>query len=147
MKRTPATIVLVTLLLVTLACGIGSPITRRNNQIRRAALAYELSTFGPVDEVLVAYGLSEVRDNLGFEGGNTVWLDRFAEAKYFQQRDVNQSYLFLHDMSYKNNTATILIDRGDNEGIQRRKLTLRLEDNAWKVTSEESLEPSPSSTR
>lgn len=137
------TLVLLSLVISTLACGIGGPITRRNNEIRRAALAYELATRGPVDEVLVGFGLTEVRDNLGFEGGNTVWLNRFAEAEYFRQRDSSQSYLFLHDLAYEKDTASILMDRGDSGGVQYRKLTLRGESDGWRVVSDEPVEPSP----
>jgi hypothetical protein len=140
-ERKGVTLVLLILLLSTLACGVGGPITRRNNEIRRAALAYELSTRGPVDEVLVAFGLTEVRDNLGFEGGNTVWLNRLAEAEYFRERDTNQPYLFLHDLNYDQGTASILIDRGDTSGVQYRKLTLRRERDVWQVVSDEPMSP------
>ncbi len=140
MKRNRVVLVLFALLLSTLACGIGGPITRRNNDIRRAALAYELSARGPVDEVLVAFGLTEVRDNLGFEGGNTVWLNRFAQAEYFRRRDASRSYLFLHDLNYDDGTATILVDRGDANGVQTRRLTLQREGNVWRVSSDEPVE-------
>jgi hypothetical protein len=143
-KRNPILLAFLMLLLSTLACGTGGLVTRRNNELRRAALAYELSTRGPVDEVMVAFGLTEVRDNLGFEGGNTVWLNQFAQAEYFRKRDANQSYLFLHDLDYEGRTATIVIDRGDANGIQYRRLTLRREGTAWEVVSDEPLE-SPSS--
>ncbi len=141
MKHKPIVLAVLLLLLSVLACGIGGPITRRNNEVRRVALAYELSTRGPVDEVLVAFGLTEVRDNLGFEGGNTVWLNRFAEAEYFRQRDTNQSYLFLHDLNYDEEIASILMDRGDGSDVQYRKLTLRREGGAWEVVSDEPTEP------
>lgn len=144
MKHKPIILVVLILLLSTLACGIGGPVTRRNNEVRRAALAYELSTRGPVDEVLVAFGLTEVRDNLGFEGGNTIWLNRFAEAEYFRQRDTSRSYLFLHDLNYDGDAASILIDRGDASGAQYRKFTLRREGGDWEVVSDEAVEASPS---
>jgi hypothetical protein len=144
MKHKPIILVVLILLLGTLACGIGGPVTRRNNEVRRAALAYELSTRGPVDEVLVAFGLTEVRDNLGFEGGNTVWLNPFAQAEYFRQRDTSRSYLFLHDLNYDGDAASILIDRGDASGVQYRKLTLRREGGDWEVVSDEAVEASPS---
>ncbi len=137
MKRYPIILVLLILLLSTLACGIGGPITRRNNDVRRAALAYELSTRGPVDEVLVAFGLTEVRDNLGFTGGNTVWLNWTAEAEYFRQRDPSKSYLFLHDLNYDQDVASILVDRGDKREVQYRKLALRREGATWQVVSDE----------
>jgi hypothetical protein len=137
MRRNFVILALLALLLSTLACGVGGPVTRRNNDVRRAALAYELSTHDPVDEVLVAFGLTEVRDNLGFEGGNTIWLNQFAQAEYFRQRDANKSYLFLHDLNHEDGTASILIDRGDTNGVLSRKLTLRREGNAWQVASDE----------
>jgi hypothetical protein len=137
MKRYPVVLILLASILSTLACGIGGPITRRNDDVRRAALAYELSTRGPVDEVLVAFGLTEVRDNLGFTGGNTVWLNWTAEAEYFRQRDPSKSYLFLHDLNYDQGMASILVDRGDKRGVEYRKLTLRREGATWQVVSDE----------
>lgn len=144
MKREPLVLILFAFLLSTLACGAGGPIARRSNGIRRAALAYELSTRGSVDEVLVAFGLTEVRDNLGFEGGNTVWLNRFAQAEYLQQRNASQTYLFLHTLNYDDGAASIIIDRGEGDGLLSRKLTLQLEEGAWRVVSDELLE-SPAS--
>jgi len=146
MKRNSTILVVVILLLATLACGVGGPVTRRNNEIRRAALAYELSTRGGVDEVLVAFGLTEVRDNLGFEGGNTVWLNQFAEREYFRTRDPDQTYLFLHDLDYQAGAATILVERGAPDGAETHRLTLQREGETWAVVSDESLEavPSPS---
>jgi hypothetical protein len=144
MKRKSILLVASMLLLSALACGTGGAITRRNNQIRRAALAYELSTHGPVDEVMVSYGLTEVRDNLGFEGGNTVWLNRFAVNEYLRTRDKDKSYLFLHDPDYADETASIVIDRGGASGVQSYQLTLRREAGAWAVSSEQSVETSSS---
>jgi len=137
MKRKRTFVALAALLLSMLACGVGGPITQRNNDIRRAALAYELSTRGPVDEVLISFGLTEVRDNLGFEGGNTVWLNRFAQAEYFRQRDAGRSYLFLYDLNYEEGTATILVDRGDANGVQTRQLTLQYDGHQWRVVADE----------
>jgi len=137
MKRYPVVLILLASILSTLACGIGGPITRRNNDVRRAALAYELSTRGPVDEVLVAFGLTEVRDHLGFTSGNTVWLNWTAEAEYFRQRDPSKSYLFLHDLNYDQGMASILVDRADKRGVQYRKFTLRREGATWQVASDE----------
>jgi hypothetical protein len=56
MKRRRILLILLAFLLSALACGTGGPNTRRNNEIRRTALTYELSARGPVDEVLVAFG-------------------------------------------------------------------------------------------
>ena len=121
----------------TLACGIGGPISGRNDDIRRAALAYELATRGPVDEVLVAFDFTEVRSNLGFKGGNTVWLNWAAEGEYFRQRDATKSYLFLHDLNRDDSSASILADRGNSGGFQRRKLSLGEEGGVWAVVSDE----------
>jgi hypothetical protein len=126
------------LILSTLACGIGGLISARNNDIRRAVLAYELATRGPVDEVLVAFDSTDVRDNLGFKGGNTVWLNWTAEGEYFRQRDATKSYLFLHDLNHDGDNASILIDRGDSGGVQHYKLSLREEGGVWTVVSDES---------
>ncbi len=144
MRRSALTLVVVTLLLTTLACGTGGSATRRNNDIRRAALAYELSTRGTADEVLVAFGLTEVRDNLGFKDGNTVWLNRFAEGEYFRKREPSQTYLYLYDLNYDDGAASILIDRGDADGITTRVLSLRQAGEAWEVASDEPLDPSVS---
>ena len=121
----------------TLACGIGGPNSARNDDIRRAALAYELATRGPVDEVLVAFDFTEVRGNLGFKGGNTVWLNWAAEGEYFRQRDTTKSYLFLHDLNRDDGGASILADRGNSGGVQHRKLSLREEGGVWAVVSDE----------
>ena len=145
MKHNPIALILLTLLLTTLACGVGGPVTRRNSDVRRTALAYELSTRGTVDEVLVAFGMTEVRDNLGFEDGNTIWLNRFAEGDYFRKRDPTQTYLFLHDLNYDDGAASIVVDRGDAEGgIASRTFVLRREGGTWAVVSDDALEPSSS---
>ena len=144
MKRCSTFLVVLTLLLTTLACGTGGPVTWRNNEIRRAALAYELSTRGTVDEVMVAFGLTEVRDNLEFEDGNTVWLNQFAEGEYFRKRDVSKSYLYLYDLDYNDGAASILVDRGGADGVTTRVLSLRREGDSWEVVSDELVEPSAS---
>jgi len=144
MKRYSTLLVVLTLLLTTLACGTGGPVTWRNNEIRRAALAYELSTHGTVDEVMVAFGLTEVRDNLGFEDGNTVWLNQFAEGEYFRKREVSKTYLYLYDLDYDDGAASILVDRGDADGVTTRVLSLRREGDTWEVVSDELVEPSAS---
>ena len=137
MKRYPIILALLVLLFSTLACGIGGPLAGRNNDVRRAALAYELTTRGPVDEVLVAFDLTEVRDNLGFRGGNTVWLNWAAEGEYFRHREATKSYLFLHDLKRDDGTASILTDRGDSNGVQHHKLSLLEEGGIWTVVSDE----------
>ena len=145
MKRNSIALVLLALLVTTLACGVGGPVTRRNSEVRRAALAYELSTRGTVDEVLVAFGITEVRDNLGFEDGNTVWLNPLAESDYFRKRDPDQTYLFLHDLDYGDGAASIVIDRGDANGaVASHTLILRREGDTWAVVSDEALAPSSS---
>jgi hypothetical protein len=138
MKRTSIILALGALLLSTLACGAGGLAARRNNEIRRAAVAYELSAHGPVDEVLVDYGLTEVRANLGFEDGKTVWLNSFAAGEYFRTRDPKHSYLYLRDLDYADGTATILVERGNAGDVRSYSLALRREGSAWEVVSEES---------
>lgn len=141
MKRIRVVLMSLSLILLSaLACGTGGYFAHRNNDIRRAALAYELSTRGSVDEVLVAFELSEVRDDLGFEEGNTVWLNWIAEPEYFSKRDTNKSYLFLRELSYNDGTASILVDRGDSSGVRSRRLTLQRERDSWHVTSDELVE-------
>jgi len=143
MKRYSTVLVVVTLLLTTLACGTGGPVTRRNNDIRRAALAYELSTRGAADELMVAFGLTEVRDNLGFEDGNTVWLNRFAEGEYFRKRDTSQTYLYMYDLNYEDGAASLSIDRGENDAVTTRVLSLRQAGETWEVVSDEPSDPAP----
>ncbi len=137
MKRYFFILTLLLIPLSALACGIGGPIPGRDNDIRRAALAYELATRGPVDEVLVAFDFAEVRDNLGFKGGNTVWLNWAAQGEYFRQRDATKSYLFLHDLNRDDGSASLLADRGASGGVQHFKLSLREEGGAWAVVSDE----------
>ncbi len=139
MKRYFALLTLLVIPLSTLACDIGGPLGGRNNDIRRAALAYELATRGPVDEVLVAFDFTEVRDNLGFKGGNTVWLNAAAEDEYFRQRDATKSYLFLHDLNRDDGSASILADRGNSGEVQHRRLSLREVGGAWAIVSDEPL--------
>ena len=144
MRRSSSTLVVFTLLLSTLACGVGGPVAWRNNEIRRAALSHEVSTRGTVDEVMAALGLTEARDNLGFENGNTVWLNRFAEGEYFRKRNTSQTYLYMYDLNYDDGAASILIDRGDADGVTTRVLSLRQEGEDWEVVSDEPLDPSTS---
>jgi len=143
MKRYSTVLVGVILLLATLACGTGGSATRRNNDIRRVALAYELSTRGAADELLVAFGLTEVRDNLGFEDGNTVWLNRFAKGEYFRKRDTSQTYLYLYDLNYEDGAASLSVDRGENDDVTTRVLSLREAGGAWEVIFDEPVDPGP----
>ena len=85
---------------------------------------------------MVAFGLTEVRDNLEFEDGNTVWLNQFAEGEYFRKRDVSKSYLYLYDLDYDDGAASILVDRGDADGVTTRTLSLRREGDTWEVVSD-----------
>ena len=94
-----------------------------------------------MDEVLVAFSLTEVRDNLGFEDGNTVWLNPLARSEYFDRRDPNQSYLYLHDLNYADGRASITVDRGDAGGVASRALTLERSGDGWEVVSDEPLAP------
>ena len=130
-------LVLGALLVSTLSCAVTGPASRQDNAVRRAALAYELARRGPVDEVLVAFGLLDVRDNLGFQGGNTVWLNPVAQGEYFRQRDASRSYLFLHDLTYQDNMASIEIDRGGPGGVQTRRLVLSTGANGWQVLADQ----------
>jgi hypothetical protein len=140
MKRKTIAVVILALALSSLACGAGGAVTRRNSQVRRAALAYELAERGPVDEVLVAFGLTEVRADLGFEGGNTVWLNSLARAEYFRSRDTGKSYLYLHELSFDDGTASIVAERGDAMGFRSRRLGLSWEESGWEVVADEVLE-------
>lgn len=127
------------LMLTGLACdilGISLSANQDKNDVRRAALSYELDRRGPVDELLVSFQSSEPRDNLGFSGGNTVWLHSAAENEYFNQRDANRSYLFLYDLQREGDTASISAERGGPSGFSVRRLTLRQEGGRWQVVSD-----------
>jgi hypothetical protein len=126
------------LLVSTLACAVAGPASGQDNAVRRAALAHELAQRGPVDEVLVAFGLLDVRDNLGFKGGNTVWLNPVAQGEYFRQRDAGRTYLFLYNLSYENDRAYIDSDRGGPSGVQTHRLTLRAGNTGdWQVIGDD----------
>ena len=119
------------------ACGVGGTAAHRRNDVRRTALAHEVATRGPADELLVAFSFTEVRDNLGFEGGNTVWLNPVARGEYARHRDVDKSYIFLHPPSEDGSSVSIVVDRGDASGVQSRQLTLERKEGNWVVVSEQ----------
>jgi len=135
-------ILFVLLLLITsnVACGTGGLAAHRNNAIRRAVVAYELSERGPTDELLVAFGFMEVRANLGFPAGNTVWLQPVAQMEYLDHRNVNRSYIFLHRPEGEGDTATVVVDRGSETADQSYQLTLHREKAAWLVVKDVPLE-------
>lgn len=136
--RRAACLALAGLLVSTLSCAVAAPASPQDNAVRRAALAYELAQRGPVDEVLVAFGLLDVRDNLGFQGGNTVWLNPVAQGEYFRQRDASRTYLYLYNLGYDNDGAHIDVDRGGPSGLQTRRLTLRAGGSGgWQVIADE----------
>jgi len=119
------------------ACGVGGTAAHRQSDIRRAALAYEVTARGAADELLVAFSFLEMRDNLGFEGGNTVWLNPVARGEYSRHRDGDKSYIFLHPPSENGRSVSIVVDRGDVNGVQSRQLTLERKEGAWVVVSEQ----------
>jgi hypothetical protein len=128
---------LLLLLLGGVACGVGGTVAHRHNDIRRAALAYEVAARGGADELLVAFSFMEVRDNLGFEGGNTVWLNPVARGEYSRHRNVDKSYILLHLASEDGSSVSIVVDRGDASGVQSRRLTLERKEGTWVVVSEQ----------
>jgi len=133
----PILLVVLLLLVGGVACGVGGTAAHRKNGIRRAALAYEVAARGAADELLVAFSFMEVRDNLGFEGGNTVWLNPVARGEYSRHRDVDKSYIFLHPPSEEGRSVSIVVDRGDASGVQSRQLTLERKEGTWVVVSEQ----------
>jgi hypothetical protein len=124
------------LLLSSLGCGLGGLNSWLNNDVRRAALDYELQTRGPTGEVMVAFGLTEVRDNLGFLDGNTVWLNPIAEGEYFRDRDAGLDYVFLHHLSRDGDTASIVVDREEGGTVRSFQLQLEQQNGVWQVTGE-----------
>ena len=120
---------LVLLALVSSSCSFGfnPALIRRNNDVRRAALAHEVQMRGSADEVLVDFGYLEWRDNLGFVDGDTVWLNPAARDEYFAVRDP----LDLDD------AISIVVERGGAAGAQSHQLTLRQTGGAWQMVADE----------
>jgi hypothetical protein len=135
-------LVLALLALATVACGavgFGGATNQRANAARRAALAYELQTRGPADEVLVDFGFLEWRDNLGFPDGRTVWLNPVAQAEFFAERDPRRSYIYLRTPAEQGEDVLIQVERGGPDAVQARLLTLRPGGAAWQVVADEVL--------
>lgn len=131
------------LALASLACnlvGLGDQTNQRNNAVRRVALAHEVESRGPVDEVLVDFGFLEWRDNLGFTGGRTVWLNPVARDEFLAQRDPQRTYIYLHSPVDEGDAVAIEVERGGPAATQARRLTLHLGEGGWQVTGEEVLE-------
>jgi hypothetical protein len=135
---------LLLLVVSSLACGTGGMTTHRNNDVRRAVVAYELTQRGAADELLVSFGFAEVRANLGFVDGNTVWLQPVAEQEYWEYRDPDWSYIFLHRPEVADDTVSVIVDRGDGAIEQSHRLTLRKEDGIWQVEEDVPLTPEAS---
>jgi hypothetical protein len=133
----PILLVVLLLLVGGVACGVGGTVAHRHNDIRRVALAHEVAARGAANELLVAFSFVQVRDNLGFEGGNTVWLNPVARGEYSRHRDVDKSYIFLHPPSEDEGIVSIVVDRGDASGVQSRQLTLERKEGTWVVVSEQ----------
>ena len=133
----PILLVVLLLLVGGMACGVGGTVAHRHNDIRRVALAHEVDARGAADELLVAFSFVQVRDNLGFEGGNTVWLNPVARGEYSRHRDVDKSYIYLHPPSEDEGIVSIVVDRGDASGVQSHQLTLERREGAWVVVSEQ----------
>lgn len=112
----------------------------RNNAIRREVVAYELAQRGPADELLVAFGVFEVRANLGFPFGNTVWLQPVAEGEYMSQRDPALAYIFLHRPEVDGETATVVVDRGAVGSTESSRLVLRGEGTTWSIAEDQPLD-------
>jgi len=142
-RHPPAPVLaLAVLALAGLACnlvGFGDATNQRNNAIRRAALAYELSVRGPADEVLVDFGFLEWRDNLGFSGGRTVWLNPVARDEFLAQHDPRRTYIYLHYPVDAADSVIIEVERGGPDGRTTRRLVLRPTADGWVVTGDDAL--------
>ena len=137
----PIVVVLI-LALASLACnlvGFGDATNQRNNAVRRAALAHEITVRGPADEVLVDFGFLEWRDNLGFSGGRTVWLNPVARDEFLAQRDPRRTYIYLHTPVDAEDSVIIEVERGSPEARTARRLVLRQAADAWQVIADEPL--------
>lgn len=119
----------------------GGDAARLKNAVRRAVVAYELQTRGPVDELMVYYSLTnDARDDLGFEYGNTVWLrDAYHAKDYIENRDYSLSYVIIQEIGFASDReAAVTVIRGDSGGYVTRQLTLEArEDGAWAVVADE----------
>lgn len=118
--------------------GLGDAENRRNNALRRAALAYELRTRGDADEVLVDFGHLEWRDNLGFNG-RAVWLSPFAREEYLALRDPRRSYIYLHLPQRIEGDFVIEVERGSPSGTSRYRLRLRFQGEIWVVVEDKAI--------
>ena len=126
------------LALVTTACtaGLGGATNQRDNAVRRVALAHELQLRGPADEVLVDFGFLDWRDNLGFSGRRTVWLNPIARDEFFAERDASRTYIYLRSPIQQGEEIAMQVERGSSSGVQLHQLTLRHESGAWKVVAD-----------
>jgi hypothetical protein len=137
----PPWLLLTLLVLASTACdaNLGGATNQRYNAVRRAAVAYELRTRGPADELLVDFGFLEWRDNLGFTSGRTVWLNPIAPDEFFSQRDPGRSYIYLRTPTEHGDDVLIEVERSGAQGVHTRQLTLRQSGGVWQVVADEAL--------
>jgi hypothetical protein len=91
------------------------------------------------DEVLVDFGFLEWRDNLGFSGGRTVWLNPVARAEFLAQRDPRRTYIYLRTPVDAGDSVHIEVERGGPEARTSRRLVLHPTADGWLVTADEAL--------
>lgn len=140
-------LLLASLLLLLLACGLLAPQYELNNQVRLVVYEYERAKRGPVDELVIAFNRNEPR--LKFEGqnengGRTVWLYDLAAREYFAERSPESTFMYIQKIEYFDNyqRAIVTVYRGDGNGYVGRELTLQKEPQTgqWLVGEELTLD-------
>ena len=116
--------------------SLGGATNQRYNAVRRAAVAYELRTRGPADELLVDFGFLEWRDNLGFTSGRTVWLNPVARDEFFAGRDPDRSYIYLRSPAEQEGELLVEVERGGPVGVHAHQLTLKMQSSSWQVVAD-----------
>ena len=134
----PLVLLLTLLALASTGCdaSLGGATNQRYNAVRRAAVAYELRTRGPADDLLVDFGFLEWRDNLGFTGGRTVWLNPVARDEFFSLRDPGRSYIYLRTPTDQGDDVLIEVERNGAQATHARQLTLRQSGGVWQVVAD-----------
>lgn len=122
-----------------LACGVLDLGAARDNQVRRAVLAYEYAERGPAAELIINFRQGQPRDRFDFPAERTVWLYRQGEEEYFALRDPAQSYLYLRGIRYadENKTAFVSVERYAANSSFVRQLTLQQNDGKWSIVADE----------
>ena len=141
-QRAKSTFLVISLLMLALACGVINPHYQFNNEVRLAIYEYERKIRGPVDDLVIHFNRDEPRirfEGQNQNGGRTVWLPSAGAEEYFVIRPPERTYLYIQEIEYNEDrsAATVKVYRGDSAGYQGWQLTLtRGQDNRWSVMDE-----------